>query len=380
MKPARHNAHIHLPPNFSAFDSVEQAVNLAAQQGLVLLGASNYYDYSVYADFAELAREQRVFPLFGLEIICLLDDLQHQGIRLNDPANPGKMYLCGKGISRFQPFSAEAEGLIAKIRHLDSARMASMCRKLDEVFRGHGLSLGLNEASVKQMVADRHHAPLETIYLQERHLCQAAQERFFENVAVDRRAETLTAIYGGASRAAATDAVATQNEIRSKLMKSGKPAYVPETFVNFAEARRLIEALGGIVSYPVLADGVSPVCEFESTPQKLIENLKSRDIHAAEFIPNRNTPDVLSEYVTALHQAGFIVTAGTEHNTLDLIAMAPVCSDGQPIPQDIQEIFWRGACAVAGHQVLGLQGKSDSKRTDELATAGSSAIEAFIQR
>ena len=28
------NAHIHLPPNFSAFDSVEQAVSLAAEQGL----------------------------------------------------------------------------------------------------------------------------------------------------------------------------------------------------------------------------------------------------------------------------------------------------------------------------------------------------------
>ena len=52
----RVNAHIHLPPNFSAFESVEQAVNLAAEQGMAALGIGNYYDYEVYGDFAPGAR------------------------------------------------------------------------------------------------------------------------------------------------------------------------------------------------------------------------------------------------------------------------------------------------------------------------------------
>ena len=38
----RSNGHIHLPPNFSAFESVRQAVDLAAEQGVTVLGASNY--------------------------------------------------------------------------------------------------------------------------------------------------------------------------------------------------------------------------------------------------------------------------------------------------------------------------------------------------
>ena len=46
--PPKVNSHIHLPPNFSAFDSVQQAVSLANQQGVRVLGASNYYDFSVY--------------------------------------------------------------------------------------------------------------------------------------------------------------------------------------------------------------------------------------------------------------------------------------------------------------------------------------------
>src|SRR5438477_1817557 len=69
----RVNTHIHLPPNFSAFDTVAQAVEAAADQDVRVLGVSNYYDYRVYADFAALAAKRGVFPLFGIEIIALLD-------------------------------------------------------------------------------------------------------------------------------------------------------------------------------------------------------------------------------------------------------------------------------------------------------------------
>ncbi|HUU59012.1 MAG TPA: hypothetical protein VMZ50_05675, partial [Phycisphaerae bacterium] len=60
------NSHIHLPPNFSAFESVEQVVELAADQGVGMLGVSNYYDFDVYGDFVTAARRRGIFPLFGL--------------------------------------------------------------------------------------------------------------------------------------------------------------------------------------------------------------------------------------------------------------------------------------------------------------------------
>jgi hypothetical protein len=43
-------------------------------------------------------------------------------------------------------------------------------------------------------------------------------------------------------------------------------------------------------------------------------------IGCAEFVPLRNTPAVLSKYVKAMRAAGLMVTAGTEHNTLELLA------------------------------------------------------------
>jgi hypothetical protein len=146
--------------------------------------------------------------------------------------------------------------------------------------------------------------------------------------------------------------------MRSHLMKAGKPAYVEETFVDFDHAYRLILALGGIPCYPTLADGGGAFCPFEESVDRLISELSARNIHAAEFIPVRNTPDVLSRYVLTMRRAGMIVTAGTEHNTRDLIPLDPTCVNGQPIPDDVKEIFWEGACVVAAHQQLRLQGQS----------------------
>src|SRR5689334_12335888 len=99
----RVNSHIHLPPNFSAFDSVGEAVQRAADEGVLVLGASNYYDYTIYREFAREAAPRSIFPLFGIEIIVLIEELARAGVKINDPGNPGKMYLCGKGISRFDP-------------------------------------------------------------------------------------------------------------------------------------------------------------------------------------------------------------------------------------------------------------------------------------
>lgn len=71
----RVNSHLHLPPNFSAFETVAQAVALMEAQGIGVVGVSNYYDFTVYGDFAERVNSAKVFPLFGLEVIALLDNL-----------------------------------------------------------------------------------------------------------------------------------------------------------------------------------------------------------------------------------------------------------------------------------------------------------------
>ena len=175
----RVNAHIHLPPNFSAFDTVTQAIDLTEAQGVGVLGASNYYDYTVYGDFAQQAAQHGIFPLFGIEIIALIDDLVRAGVKLNDPGNPGKMYLCGKGISRFDPMTPEATALLEVIRSKDSERMARMVARMAEIFAEAGLETGLYAHLVKTGIVARHGSPISTVYLQERHVAQAFQEALF---------------------------------------------------------------------------------------------------------------------------------------------------------------------------------------------------------
>jgi len=355
--PARVNTHIHLPPNFSAFESVEQAVDLAADQGIGALGVSNYYDYDVYGAFVRCARQQGIFPLFGTEIICMDDALRDAGIKINDPGNPGKFYFCGKGITRFDTMTPEAARLIEVVRRNDSTRMAKMVERMAHIFRDRGLEADIDEKAIVDMIVRRHGSDRNTVYLQERHVSQAFQEALFEKVRPEERIERLSRVLGAKTKAShPEDSVAMQNDIRSHLMKAGRPAFVEETFVSFDNAYRLILELGGIPCYPTLADGASPICQFEQSPERLIAAIKERNIHVAEWIPVRNTVGVLREYVMKMREAGLAITAGTEHNTLDLVPLDPFCRDGH-IPDDLRAVFWEGACVAAGHQFLTLHGE-----------------------
>ncbi|MEN8126273.1 MAG: hypothetical protein ABFR90_00545 [Planctomycetota bacterium] len=375
--PMPFNCHIHLPPNFSAFETVSQAVELAAEQGVKVLGAGNYYDYSVYREFVEQCRQKAVFPLFGTEIIALETDLQQQGIRINDPGNPGKYYICGKGISRFEPLSAGAAELLNGIRGNDALRMREMTEKMARVFGEHGVETGLDETAVIERVVKRHGVERDMVTLQERHLTQAFQEVFFEKVPAEQRIKKLTELFGTTPKSGADDAVGIQNEIRTHLMKAGKVCFVPETFVSLAQAKELILELGGIPCYPVLADGSSQRCEYETPLEKLIETLKANQYAMVEFIPIRNSAEVLADYVKAIRQAGITVVAGTEHNTLDLLPIEPTCANSQDIPDDVKAIFWEGVCVLVGHAFLSAHKESGFVDANSSYNDAEERIEAF---
>jgi len=351
------NVHIHLPPNFSAFECVDQAVDLAARQDVCILGASNYYDFSVYAPFAERCLGRGIYPLFGLEIIALVEDLKPAGVLINDPGNPGKMYLCGKGIVRFAGPTAEARSILEAIRAHDEERMRRMTALLAKIFAAGGVETGLDDTRIIERIVLRQGVDRGIVTLQERHLAQAFQEEFFQRVRPAQRRATLSRIFGRSSQADPDNHVQVQNEIRSHLMKVGKPAFVEESFVNPGQAYRLVLELGGIPCYPTLADGAFPICQYEEPLAKLVRTLEDSRIYCVEFIPLRNDREVLERYVLAFRDAGFVVTAGTEHNTLDLVAMEPACRHLAPVPARVRQIFLEGAHVIVAHQYLTLHGR-----------------------
>ncbi|MCJ7710839.1 MAG: hypothetical protein MUQ32_08405, partial [Chloroflexi bacterium] len=230
------NAHVHLPPNFSAFDTAEDAVRTAAVEGVRVMGVSNFHDHRIYLRFEAAARARGIVPLFGLEYITVDDALLRAGTKVNDPGNPGRVYLCGKGASPFRPPTATAARLMAKARAADEERMRVMVPRLRACFADAGLQTGLTDQSIAEDVAERAEVPRDWVVLQERHVAQAFQEALFLSIAPGHRQAILASAFGGPSAVAVDDQAAVQGEIRARLMKSGRPAFVPESPVSLEEA------------------------------------------------------------------------------------------------------------------------------------------------
>jgi hypothetical protein len=373
------NTHVHLPPNFSAFDTAEQAVQVGSDEGVAVIGTANYHDYRIYARFAAAAAREAVVPLFGLEIITFLDDLPDGGMLINDPTNLNRLYLCGKALTRLDPPIPSAARRMAAMRTASEDRIRRMTELIADRFASAGLDGGLTDERIAASVAERSDVPVEWVSLQERHVAQAFQEQLFREVEPARRADVLGRLFGAPAGVDAAAPMAVQDAIRSNLMKAGKPAFVPEAAVSFDDAYRLILELGGIPCYPILADGASPICAYEDPPETLVERLLSRGVYCAELIPVRNRPEVVDRYVTALRGAGIVVMAGTEHNTRRMIPMTPTYLGGEPLSEKALEVFWEGTCVVVAHQALVASGKPGYVDGDGRPQQGFADVEARIR-
>lgn len=357
---ARHpvvNTHIHLPPNFSAFKTAEDAVRAGESEGARALGASNFLDQRVYERFILAAEAAGIVPVLGIEMITLDEELRAAGTRVNDPANPGRMYLCGKGIRQDPEPGGERARLSAAVRDADERRMRALVDRVAAVLAARGVPLPLDYDAIAADVATAAGVPSDWVVLQERHLARAVQQAIWAVAPEGGRAAVLAAAYAGQPMAV-DDPVAVQGEVRARLMKAGTPGFVPESPVSFADAYRFVLAADGIPCYPVLADGADPICPWETPPRVLADRLVALGIHAAELITGRNRTATVDAYVDALRSAGLIVLAGTEHNTAEQAPIDPACADGEPSAQ-ARETFWEGTCVVVAHQHrrrLGLPG------------------------
>lgn len=356
------NTHVHVPPNFSAFSTVEDVIESAGREETLALGISNFFDQQVYGRFRDLADEAGIVPLYGLEFITLIEDLAQEGIRVNDPANPGRMYLCGKGIAPFKEKSERAAAIATAIRVGNDQRANEMVDRIADRFLACGVDTGLTAPAIAATVAERAGVPTSWVSLQERHIAMAFAD-VVQSAPVAEREELLNLVYGSATRVDVTDAVALQGEIRSRLMKAGTSGFVAEVPLSFDDAYAYVLEMDGIPTYPTLADGVDPACPFEDPADALAASLLARGIYAAELIPIRNTAACVDAYVKAFTEAGIIVMAGTEHNTLDRIPIAVACVDG-PVSETSRRSFWEATCVVAAHQhevAAGRPGYVDSR-------------------
>ena len=319
------NAHIHTPYSFSAFSSVGEALEHAAEEGVKVVGINDFYSTDGYGEWKEGCAARGLYPLFGIEFISLNAEDQAAGLRVNDPNNPGRTYISGKGLAYPVILKGESLRKLEAVRAESNRQVEQMCAKLNEWLKAEGKPIQLDFNEIREKLTKGS--------IRERHLAKALR------LAMEPDAENPAKL---------------ENELRSKLLKAGGPAFVPESpeaFLPMKTVQEIIEAAGGIPTYPFLADDAKGnFTDFEGDLMKAADTLKKRGFRSVEFITTRNTTAVLEQYAGYLEDEGFIVSFGSEHNTP---AMEPVklhTRDAAELSEKLKAINWRGACAIAAHQ------------------------------
>ena len=350
------NAHMHTPYSFSAFSGVEQALDMALSEGVKVVGINDFYSMDGYGEWKDGCDKRALFPLFGIEFIALNAEDQAAGLRVNDPNNPGRTYISGKGLACPVILKGKEAAELAAVKAESNAQVERMCSKLNAHLQAVGEEFTLDFARIE--------VELTRGSIRERHLAKALrlaveQAALAGGSELQTIAEHYTRIFGQPAKSDVNDIVAIENEIRSRLLKAGGAAFVPEdpkAFLPTESVQRIIEAAGGIPTYPFLADDAKGnFTDFEGDLQKAADTLRKRGFRSVEFITTRNTTAVLESYAGYLEDEGFIVSFGSEHNTP---AMEPVrlrTRDAAELSDKLKAINYRGACAIAAHQA-GLKG------------------------
>ena len=341
------NAHLHTPYSFSAFSDVKQALDMAASEGVKVVGINDFYSMDGYKEWKEGCAERALFPLFGIEFISLNAEDQAAGLRVNDPNNPGRTYISGKGLAYPVILSGEEARQLADVKAESNAQVERMCAKLNEHLKAVGEEFTLDFAQIARELTNGS--------IRERHLAKALRLAVDEHSKCDNcKMNHYAKIFGQPAKSDVSNVAAIENEIRSRLLKAGGAAFVPEdpkAFLPMTTVQRIIEAAGGIPTYPFLADDAKGnFTDFEGDLQKAADTLKKRGFRSVEFITTRNTTAVLEQYAGYLEDEGFIVSFGSEHNTP---AMEPIklrTRDAADLSDKLKAINYRGACAIAAHQ------------------------------
>lgn len=352
------NAHLHTPYSFSAFSDVKQALDMAASEGVKVVGINDFYSMDGYREWKTGCAERALFPLFGIEFISLNAEDQAAGLRVNDPNNPGRTYISGKGLAYPVILSGEEARQLADVKAESNAQVERMCAKLNEHLKAVGEEFTLDFAQIARelthgSIRERHLAKALRLAV-ERAATADAQAKKASASELQAAAEHYEKIFGQPAKSDVSNVAAIENEIRSRMLKAGGAAFVPEdpkAFLPMTTVQRIIEAAGGIPTYPFLADDAKGnFTDFEGDLQKAADTLKKRGFRSVEFITTRNTTAVLEQYTGYLEDEGFIVSFGSEHNTP---AMEPIklrTRDAADLSDKLKAINYRGACAIAAHQ------------------------------
>ncbi|MFO7922884.1 MAG: hypothetical protein R6U58_04260 [Bacteroidales bacterium] len=370
------NAHIHTPWSFSAFDDPEQAFIQASEEKVTVLGINDFNTTRGYDSFFKLGMTYRIFPLFNIEFMGLMREEQKNGVRINDPGNPGRIYFSGKGLDYPVSMGKGSADRLVRLREEGHRQVRQMTAKLNRHLKSVDGNLQLDFDEVERRYTKG--------MVRERHIARALRILVYDRYpSPEDRSEFLGRLFGVEPSSPAENEAAVENEIRSRLLKSGGAAFVEEdqhAFPGLDEIISVITDAGGIPCYPVLLDDQKgTLTEFEADPEKLCGSLRSRNVSCVELIPGRNDIRQLRSFVSFFRERGFVILFGTEHNTPAAQPLRVSARGGVPLDDELRAVNYEGACVIAAHQYLRAKGEEGypSLKRSGAANLGKAVIEYF---
>jgi nucleoside 2-deoxyribosyltransferase len=380
------NAHLHTPYSFSAFQNIDDALDRAVTENVKVVGINDFYTAEGYEEWAKGCEKRKLYPLFGIEFISLNEADQQAGLRVNDPGNPGRTYLSGKGLAypfRLpEPFATQ----LTDARCEANNQVEAMCKKLNGLLQEKDITLLLDFDWIKNTLTKGS--------IRERHLAKALRIKVYE-FCVNNEAKiksVFESLFGKPLKSSIEDFAGVENEIRGNLLKAGGAAFVPEdakAFLPMQTVCDIILAAGGIPTYPFLADDANGnYTDFENDLERVAQQLTERGFHSVEFITTRNDVYLLEKYAAYLHEQGFVVTLGSEHNTPAMEPIELFARNSTPLTEKLLKINYEGACVIAAHQHLvkqGLEGyvdeegRVDRSKREEFVEFGRQLINVMVE-
>ncbi len=349
------NAHLHTPYSFSAFSDITQALDKAVAENVKVVGVNDFYTPAAYSAWKEGCEERNLTPLFNIEFISLNEEDQKAGRRVNDPGNPGRTYLSGKGLNYPFSLSEPYASQLAVVVKESNAQVEAMCVKLNELLKTKNAGFQIDFDWVK--------SDLTKGLIRERHLAKALRIKIYEHLNKDENAikSMLVDLSDGKEiKSSIDDLAGVENELRGNFLKAGGAAFVPEdpkAFLPMQDVVNIILAAGGIPTYPFLADDAKGAyTDFEGDLEKVADELTERGFHSVEFITTRNELSLLEKYASYLHDKGFVVSFGSEHNTPAMEPVELFARHSSPLTDKLKQINYEGACVIVAHQYLCSQG------------------------
>ena len=336
------NLHVHTNESFSFFQNPTEAVWYAYVEGIEYFGINDHYTINGHEEFRCACRIASLKSTYSIEAIAMDEESLAGKRRYNDPNNPGRCYLVGKGVVRDLKPGSSGYRILSTMRHSLRERNENIVKKLNTYTKERGLDFDLHYDAVESLTPDGNST--------ERHVVQAYCDRMAELYPdLNRREDMFTKVLGNSFAAELlSDPAELQTIVRARLVKSGMPCYVEENRKAFTTIENLVNMYleyGAIPIYPMMGN---PITEEERDLYALFRKMEKYRLNALEIIDYRTEIDRAREIIDAASSEGFPVFIGTEHNTKSpLPLVSPVASY-----PDFYDYLCRSAHFVMGHQRL----------------------------